>query len=120
FAASLKNPFERPEFLVGGGDDHLAADLVSDALFLTEPLHCPLTFAAVHGLLRAGGIVDAGMEHARIVTRLMLRDLRFLFKNAGSQLRTRLEQAICGGQPDNLSADNRYVKSLHTGGRGRT
>ena len=57
-------------------DDELAAVLEGDAVLLGERLHRRLALAAQARLERPGRVVQAGVQHAAVVARLVRRQLR--------------------------------------------
>jgi hypothetical protein len=58
-----------------GRDDHLAAALVGDAALLAVVVHLACALHAQARLERAGRVVDARVDHARVVAGLMRADL---------------------------------------------
>ena len=80
--AALEDVGQPREFFSLGGDDHLAAEVEGHALGLAELLHRQLALAAVLGLERAGLVVDARVEDAGVVARLVGGDVRFFFEQS--------------------------------------
>ena len=92
-----------------GGDDHLAAHLIGyPALVAVGPEHGAAGGAEV-GLLGAGGVVDAGVDHAAVVSGLVGGDLRLLLEHDGA-LPGKVEDKLPRRrEADYAAADDRYV-----------
>src|SRR5690606_19017869 len=103
--SAIEDPLEPRNFLLTSRDDYLSAQLERDPLLLAELLHGLLASPAVDGLERPGGIVDSRVEHAGVVSRLMLGHLGFLLQNQHAPLRELLAQAVGGGESHDPSAD---------------
>jgi len=103
---SAKQLLEPRKFLGGRRDDDLAAHFVTDSVFLAEALHLPNSVHGESRLERTRSVVQTGMEHAAVMSALMLPDARFLLEHDDTASRLRTEQLVCGGEPDDAPADD--------------
>ena len=71
---------EHGEFVLGGGGDDLAADVVVHPVFLGEGDELMASLDAVDGLEAAGWVVQATVDHAAVVARLVVAEDGFLFE----------------------------------------
>ena len=88
-------PFElrqARELALLGRDDQLAAALVREGALGDVPFECALSGRAQLRLQRAGRVVDARMNHPRVVARLMHRDLRLLLEQGQAQAGTSVQE----------------------------
>ena len=77
--AAFPQSVQAVHLFVGRGDDHLAALLMLDAVRAAEGQHL---LQALHGALRldrAGLVVQARMQHAAVVARLVGGELGLFF-----------------------------------------
>ena len=94
---------------VVGGDDHLAAHIVGyPALVAVGPEHGAAGGAEV-GLLGAGGVVDAGVDYAAVVSSLVGGDLRLLLQHDGTLPGKVQDELPRRRKADYAAADDRYV-----------
>ena len=97
--------------LVGsGGDHHLAADLVGDAVHLGERHHFARPLHRVARLQGPGLVVDAGVDDAAVVTGLMRGEAIFLLQQDGAGRRRGLGQRHGGRQPHDAAADDHHLR----------
>src|SRR5215831_18090598 len=96
-----------------GGNNDFATNLILNPFRGTKRLHGLLASTAVDGLERARLIVNAGMQHARIMPRLVLCQLRFLFEYHDATFGKPLCQVVSGREPDNPATDDGHVCLLH-------
>ena len=87
-------------------DDQLAAGLVGDAVLVGELLHARLALHAELCLERAGLVVDAGVQHAAVVSALVLPRPVFLVHNGNQQLWMTSVQLASRTQPDDSCSDD--------------
>ena len=108
-AASVSS---RGQLCRGQRDDQLAGMPDRDPLILGEPLELDLAFAAERRLERARGVVDAGVDDAAVVARLVAGELGLLLDDGEPELRSPAQQPIGGGQSDDSAADHDDVEPL--------
>ena len=111
--APLVNPLEGRQLAVVDGDDHLAADLVGDPLGRAKLLHRLLAGPAVDRLERARLVIDARVQHARVVAGLMMGQLGFFLEHHDAPAGVLPCDLIGRGETDNSSANNRNIHLLH-------
>src|SRR5215471_13514618 len=111
--ATLIDTLQGRQLGFAGGNNDFATNLILNPFRGTKRLHGLLASAAVDGLERARLIVNAGMQHARIMPRLVLCQLRFLFEYYDATLGKPLCQVVSGREPDNPTADDGHVYLLH-------
>ena len=99
-----------------GGDDQLAAHLVLDAVLVAKLPEKDAAGGAEIGLLGAGSVVDAGVDHAAVVTRLVLGYLVLFFDDRNLVARMLLRETHRGGKTDNPAADYADVVVSRVGG----
>ena len=88
-------------------DDELSAAIMRDAVRLAKLVQHPRAFDAQSRLERAGGIVDARMNHLTVVSARAHAWARFTLENAYAVTALRY-RAGCG-EPDDAGADHRDV-----------
>ena len=101
--------------LVGRHDD-LAAALVGDVVLPAELQHL---LGPAHGEPRLGGagpIVEAAVDHAAVVPRLVLTDVGLLLDHDDGQPGEALDQGERGGQANDAAADDGDVARGRGGG----
>src|SRR5262249_211490 len=96
-----------------GGNNDFATNLILNPFRGTKRLHGLLASATVDGLYRASLIVNAGMQPALLMPRLVLCQLRFLFEYSDATLGKPLCQVVSGREPDNPATDDGHVCLLH-------
>ena len=111
--APLVNPFQCGQLAVVDRDDHLAADLVRDSLGRAKLFHRLLAGPAVDRLERARLVVDARVEHARVVAGLMMGQLGFLLQHHDAPAGILPRDLIGRGETDNSSANHRNIRFFH-------
>src|SRR6266851_1516276 len=79
---------------------------------MAELRHPPGALHAQLRLERAGAIVDARMQHAAVVSGLVLSQLAFLLQQRQTQLGPAVEQLVGECNPDNPTADYRHIVVL--------
>ena len=94
-------------------DDHFAAAVVGQSFALAELFHRLFAESAVERSQRAGPVVDARVEHARVAARLMLGDGVLFFEHGDGLAGKPLEKSIGRRQADNSAADDDEVAALH-------
>jgi hypothetical protein len=80
-SSSLVEALQAGQFRFLSGDDHFAADFVSDAVSLAKLKQAPVPFAAHPGFQAARLIIDSGMNHAAVAAGLVQRPTRLLFEH---------------------------------------
>src|SRR5690606_35114109 len=70
-----------------------------------------LAFAAVLGAERAGAVVDARVDDARVTPRLVRRDAVLFFEDDDLEVRVQAAELVGRRQPHDAAADDRYVVS---------
>ena len=65
--------------------DQLAAMAVGDAVFIREAFELSLAFSTQSGLEGSRGVVEARVQHARVVAGLMEAELGFLLNHCHTQ-----------------------------------
>jgi hypothetical protein len=101
-----------------GRDDHLAAALERDRPAFAVLIHLACAFDAEPRLQRAGHVVDARVDHARVVARLVGADLALALEHADAGLRVARKQLAGHGEADDAAADDREVAALGRRARG--
>ncbi len=97
--------------LIGGHDD-LAAALPRDAVGVAELLHPARALHARARLERAGLVVDAGVDDAAVVPRLMGGEALFLLQHEQAKTRVGLAQGQRGGEADDAAAHDGEIGVL--------
>src|ERR1019366_6239802 len=95
------------------GDDELAADLVRDAVSLAERYEQAPAFHAGFRLLGARLVVEARMDDAAVVARLVRGDLLLLLEDHDGEARRALEQLQGCGEAHDAAARDRDVNTRH-------
>ena len=101
--AVLPEIFQTREFVLGRGNDDLAALLVRNAMFTAKRDHLTQALDTETGFIGPGFVVKAGMKHAAVVAGLMHGKLRFLFQKKQARAGTPFLKPVCGCQPDRQS-----------------
>ena len=101
-----KQLLEPRALLLGCRDDHLAAHFVADAVFLAEALHLPNSVDGESCLERARSVIQPGVQHAAVMSALMLADLRLFLEHDDTASRLRAEQLVRSGESDDAPADD--------------
>lgn len=97
---------ERSELAFVERDDELATELVRDPALVREPFDGFHSLAAQTRLQRPGGVVQPRMDDTRVAPALVASQLRLLLQHGKTQARPRLEQTICGREPDQPAPDD--------------
>ncbi len=92
-----------------GRDDQLAAFLERDVGLAAEGLDHGAALAAEPRLQRSRGIIDAGMDHARIVAGLMPGKARLLFQHQDPGFGPAVLIGEGGPNPDDPAADHHKI-----------
>src|SRR5919201_1440505 len=108
--AALMERFEPRQLLVANGDDHLPAPLRGNPFFGAVPVHRRRPRDRQPRLQRAGRVVDAGMDHARVVAGLMARGTGLLLEDAQAEPRMTQKQLAGSAKPDDPGADDDDVE----------
>ena len=103
---ALVQPREAGQLVLAGGHDELAADLVGDALLLGEGDHRRRAGAAHEGLLRAGRVVEAGVDHPAVAPGLVGGPAVLLLDQGDVGVRVLAAEPLGDGQPDDPAADD--------------
>jgi hypothetical protein len=104
FAGPVKQGVHPHPFGFVRGDDQLAAIDIRDIVRLAEGNRRRDAFPAQFGLEAAGGKIDAGMNDAAIMPRLMLPDSAFLLKNEDPGAGMAFRKLQSARQSDNSGA----------------
>ena len=107
--AALVEVIQASQLALVGGDDHLAARIVLDLVFVAEPDEAVLPAHAEPRLPRAGPVVDAGVDDAAVMTRLVLGQLLLFLDHRHLQVRRAFQQLHGRGQPDDAAAHDGHV-----------
>src|SRR5207302_1064142 len=83
-----------------------------NALLLAVGVHLALTLDAQARLQRARSVVNARMQHAAVVARLVLADARFLVEHSQPQAWKSAEQFAAHGQSENSGTDYHDVAAF--------
>src|SRR5215470_4682518 len=110
----LIDALQRWQLGSAGSDNDFAADLVIDTLRGAKCLHGLFAGTAVEGFERTRLIVNAGVQHAGVMPRLMLCQLRFLFEHDDATLGKAQCQVVSRCEPHNAATDDDHVSLLHT------
>ena len=95
-----------------GGDDHLPAALAGDLVLLAVLVHLAGALHAQARLQRARRVIDARVDHARVVAGLVGSDLVLALEHANRGQRVASGQRSRDGQPDDPPAHDRQVTAL--------
>jgi hypothetical protein len=95
-----------------GGDDDLAAALAGQALALAVLVHLVGPLHAQPSLQRAGDVVDAGVDHARVVPRLVDGELRLALEHADARAGTASQQLAGDREAEDAAADHGDVAAV--------
>jgi hypothetical protein len=93
-----------------GGDDDLAAAIVRNAVLVAVGVE---RAASIHAELRlqgSGGVVDAGMDDAAVVTRLVGGDASFLLEDCDADPGIAAERLARHGQSEDPGSDDGEVR----------
>src|SRR5262245_21258110 len=112
--APFIDALQRRQLGVARGDDDFTTDLVLDAFGGAKRLHSLFAGTAVEGFERTRLIVNAGVQHSRVMPRLMLGQLCFLFKHDDATLGKPLGQVVSRREPHDSATDDGHVSLLHT------
>src|ERR1700680_2008297 len=99
--------FEHPQtldFSLIDGDHQLSADFMGDATFSRIGCHLPDAADGKAGLTGTRGVVQSSVQHATIVTGLMLADIVLLLEYGNGPIGFGLEQLIGCRQPYNAAS----------------
>ena len=110
--APLVELFEARQLTIAHRHDHLAAPVVRDAVRLAEGRHQPHPLDAQARPGRAGTVVDACVDDAAVVPRLVRGDAGFLLEHGDAQARAALRQGEGRRQADDPPADDPDIKRL--------
>ncbi|MCY1406192.1 hypothetical protein D9M71_214510 [compost metagenome] len=91
---------------LAGGHQQLAALVVADAVPVAEGLGGLVAGQAELRLEAAGGVVDAGVDHAAVVPGLVARRAGFLLQQEDLRVRVDLGELHRGGHADDAAADD--------------
>ena len=112
--APFIDALQRRQLGFTGSDNDFAADLIINPFRGAKRLHGLFACAAVEGFKRTRLIVNAGVQHAGVMPRLMLGQLCFLFEHDDATLRKALCQIVSRCEPHNATTDDGHVSLLHT------
>ena len=98
------------ELLAPRRDDELAAEPVRDRVLVGEGDQRLPALAAEAGLERSRNVVQARVQHTRVVPALVGRDAVLLLDHGHARVRPPLEQAHRGREPDEAGADDGEVE----------
>ena len=104
--AALVQVFQAAQFGLVGSHDDLAAAFIFDFVFIAKAQQLLHPGDAEIGFVRAGAVVNAGMDYAAVVAGLVGRQLRFFFQHRHPQAGETLRQVHGGGKPDDAPADD--------------
>ena len=93
-----------------GGDDHLAADLVRDAVLAAEGDHGGGAGDAQLRLQRARAVIKSGVDDAAVVAALVGGEAGFLLQDGEAQGGEAARDFQGGGESDDSAADNDEVE----------
>jgi hypothetical protein len=110
---ALVDALEHRPLALADGHHHLAAGLEGQAVLAAEPLEEALPAATEGGLRGAGLVVDPGMDHAGVVTRLVAEEAVFLLEDDGAGSREAEAEAPGRGEAHDPAADHREVSAPH-------
>ena len=94
------------KFALMGGDNHLAADLMRDAVLAAEGDHGGSAGDAQLGLQRAGALIKARVDDAAVVAALVGGEAGFLLQDGEAQGGEAARNFQGGGESDDSTADN--------------
>ena len=114
-AAALVDRLQARQLALVGGHDDLAAPFPADPVGVAEFLHEPRALDAEAGLQRAGLVVDAGMDDAAVVARLVGGQTWFLVEDGDAGAGVGLREGQGGRQPDDTAPDERDIHRLGHG-----
>jgi hypothetical protein len=101
------------DFVRACGHHHFAADIVRDRMSAAEFNHLPHPPDGKPGSPRAGSIVEATVQHAAVMTALMLSHGGLLFEKDKGRAGQPLQQTVRGSQPNDASAHH-YDPPIHS------
>ncbi len=104
--ASFEQRPEARNLRVIGGDDEFAADLVRDAVRAAECRHLADAGYCQASLGGARRVVQARVQHAAIVTALLLGEIGVFFEDDRLGVRPELVDLIRGRESDDAAADD--------------
>src|SRR6185436_956193 len=96
-----------------GGHYQLAADLVRDLIFAAEVDHLPDPGHCQARLAGTRFVVEAGVQHARVVPGLVATDAALLFKEGDAGAGEPLAKPVSSCQTDDAAADDRKGTGTH-------
>ena len=111
---------EHGELVLRGRGDHLAADIVVDAIFLGKGHQFMAALDAIGGLERSGRVVQSAVDHAAVVAGLVIAQDVLLFEQGDAGVGVTALQLVerCGS--DDAAADDDEVECVgrsHAGPR---
>ena len=100
------------KFALMGGDNHLAADLMRNAVLAAEGDHGGGAGDAQLRLQRAGAVIEAGVDNAAVVAALVGGEAGFLFQDGEAQGGEAARDFQGGSESDDSTADNDEVETV--------
>ena len=107
--ASALELVEGAELAVVEGDDELAAALVRHVVLVAVGVEGVAALGAELGLQRARLVVDAGVDDAGVVARLVGGDLVFSFEDEDARVGRAVQQFAGRGEAEDAPADDDYI-----------
>jgi len=101
------------EFVVGGRDDDFATAVEGERMGRAESFELCFTRPAGEGFFRAGGVVDAGVNHAGVVAGLVASGAGFFIDDKEACLGKLVGKLISGREADDTGTDDEGVWGLH-------
>src|SRR5699024_11222691 len=93
--------------------NHVTTDCVLDAECPAKIDQLMPAFHTIFGAVAVGLIVDARVDNARVVARLMCGYVLLFFKDQDIKIGIRFGEFIGGRKPDNTGADNNKIVGFH-------
>src|SRR5689334_25011352 len=93
---------------VVSGDNHLAADFVSNSLLTRVRCHQPNAGYRQPRLFGAGRVIEASVQNPAIVTRLVLANSSFFLQYDDALCRSGRNKSVSCGEADDAPSDHCY------------
>src|SRR5205814_186838 len=106
---ALPEALQAWQLLLFDGHDQLAALLVGNALLFAVRIRLQAALGTQPRLERAGRVVDASVDHPRVVTGLVLTGGRLLFEDRDPLAGPAHQQLTSGRQADDAAAHHHDV-----------
>ena len=100
------------QLLAGQRDDELARVADRDPVCLGVGFECGLALAAERRLERSRRVIQAGVDHARVVPRLVGREGRLLLEDGDAEARSCLQEPQSRGETDDPASDDGHIRAL--------